>query len=1112
MDPDRQHCRNRKRRAALLIVASLLCAPTAFASDPPNILFIIMDDVGIDQMETFGYGGTTPPSTPAIQELADEGIRFTNAWAMPACSTTRALLFTGRYPARTHVQNPLGQNDLANSMVSQFDATTPKLLRERGYESALFGKFHIALQSNNQAMYQLPHALGWDYFAGWLDETGDPFSIDTTAGGVAPEDTWSCGFVGGLQDNPRYGASFGACYAGDGSCVEMASTGSVPPGRTCRDQGGIFDPRKSCEPNPPSNLEFGTLSGHYVSPLVYNYPDGTAEIVDLRDPRARRYRGQVVVEEAIEWINERPKHTPWMATVSFASAHTPVMQPPDEELRSVSGDESGIQCAGGTTQDVRKLTDLMIEAMDTEIERLLLETGLAKKKEDGALDYNPHDSDTMIILIGDNGTLGNTVKAPFDLRRAKGTAYQTGVWVPLIVSGPIVKQPHRAVPYMVNAVDLYQLFGEIAGIDVPATVPRPIDSESMLPYLEDADQESIRAYNFTQVGPNLQAGGGQNGPCVIGNTCVQLPPTADVCTDNGGVWYGDVATDCCGVNMLIAMEDPPGKSVNVQASSSVGVRDDDLKIVQNTVVDWDNDQGLCVTTVSHEHYRISEDPLRLDRELSEIPSEDWAPHEIPRFKALQEQLDDILLPNYDCKGDGNLDFVVDDEDKQNVESIAADWGGSSHYDFNLDGKTDEKDIATVEAHLGTICPIVVDGVNDKDADPQAVRAAVNLGVERGGEKGRVVLRGQFDFSDCRSCIVVNGPVMIEGVGDPSGAAQPDPRSVTVINSNTLAPFVIQDESSGEGTIRIERLWFASAMPIALQVAKLNGTLEVVQNRFTGIIGELTLRFAVGGTALGSNAGNLKGHFRAFENHIDTRGVPFDIGDDNGFAFAQCDFESIEIRQNRIYTRGEGVEVEGCTNPAAVIEIVGNEFITDATVSNLAPLTTPSRLPGVGGHPAVLKVIASEAASVHIADNDVTLRGWPTAICIMPGLSNKKGTMLIENNHCDMDGQFAALLAGWAGFPLFFPPFYLQNSVVRGNLFEGTAQNGVVFSDFSFDPNSNFDEVNLGNGNLFEDNDMTGLQIDGVGLFFDERTKKNQFIGDPNGPVVDLGKKNEVVAD
>ena len=109
----------------------------------------------------------------------------------------------------------------------------------------------------------------------------------------------------------------------------------------------------------------------------------------------------------------------------------------------------------------------------------------------------------MIILVGDNGSLGYTVKAPFDPQRAKGTAYQTGVWVPLLVAGPLVTEPGRDVGHMTNIADIYELFGEIAGIDVRARVRRPLDSVAMLPYLVNPEQPSLRSTNFTQVGRNL---------------------------------------------------------------------------------------------------------------------------------------------------------------------------------------------------------------------------------------------------------------------------------------------------------------------------------------------------------------------------------------------------------------------------------------------------------------------------------------------------------------------------------------------------------------------------------------------------------------------------------
>jgi hypothetical protein len=246
-----------------------------------------MDDIGIDQWQLFGYGGTNPAATPNIAAIANGGVMFHNMWAMPACSNGRAALFTGRYPFRTNVLTAIGSDDLANYMVNPNEITMPKLLKRRGYQSALFGKFHLGIQGNDPYGLAMVHALGFDYFDGWLDETGDPSSIDTTAGGVDQTGTWSCGFV---RDKAHKGADTGACYAADGTCSVIIKTGAEAPGRVCRDSGGIFVRNQACSNPPPAGLEFSNYSGHYVSPLVINFADGTFEQVPVTDIRSRTWR------------------------------------------------------------------------------------------------------------------------------------------------------------------------------------------------------------------------------------------------------------------------------------------------------------------------------------------------------------------------------------------------------------------------------------------------------------------------------------------------------------------------------------------------------------------------------------------------------------------------------------------------------------------------------------------------------------------------------------------------------------------------------------------------------------------------------------------------------
>src|SRR5690606_26807478 len=196
----------------------------------------------------------------------------------------------------------------------------------------------------------------------------------------------------------------------------------------------------------------------------------------------------------------------------------PLQPPPGHLLRSDIGSKLSADCAAPINQ--RRITDAMIEALDTELGRLLVETGIATRADDGSLVYDPAASDTMVVVVGDNGSFGPTVKLPFDATRAKGTAYQTGVWVPLIVAGPMVEQPDRDVEHMVNAVDVFRLFADVAEVDITKAIPRGTDAQPVLPYLRDPAQDALREINFTQGALNIQTDGGVNGPCVFGgNLC-----------------------------------------------------------------------------------------------------------------------------------------------------------------------------------------------------------------------------------------------------------------------------------------------------------------------------------------------------------------------------------------------------------------------------------------------------------------------------------------------------------------------------------------------------------------------------------------------------------------
>ena len=661
----------------------------------------------MDQMKVFGYGGLTPPNLPNINAVAAAGVRFRNAWSMPECSPGRAAMFVGRYPQRTKIYQAIGPNDLANSQLSPFDMTTPKLLKQANYESAMFGKFHLAGPENNADGLGTPAALGWDYFYGWVG--GLPASIDSTAGGVATPGTHACGFVPSAVAG---GADAGACYQPDNSCA--AITGSVASGdvagKRCLVSGGIFVPNAACQSTPPAGLNFSKQNAYYVSPLVINSGSTVTEVA-LTDSRARGYRTKIEADAAISWIKSRPASRPWMATVSFSAPHTPFQQAPGSLTLPGGALTDNLNCKA--LVDQRVLQNQMTEALDAEFGRILVETGLATRSTDGSLVYNAQASNTMVVIVGDNGTLGNSVKAPFSIARAKGTAYQTGVWDPLIIAGPLVKRPNREVDHMVNMVDVYRLFGEIAGIDVAAVVPRVIDSAPLLAYLSNPDQSSIRQLNFTTGGYNIQANGGRNGPCVISqSSCTQIPVSKAVCEDNNGVWWGAGATDssvfnrptgyqsCCQVNQALSKAGQTLVTINPEVSTAI--RNDKYKIVQNTIQTYDADAGSCSAVVSTEFYEVDQaKPIpKLDNADLNLLLQPLSPQLQGIYDALHAQLTALLASQPDCPGDGNMDGTVDAQDELNWLQRIKNWVLSSVYDFTYDGLTDSADAQVIRANQG----------------------------------------------------------------------------------------------------------------------------------------------------------------------------------------------------------------------------------------------------------------------------------------------------------------------------------------------------------------------------------------------------------------------------
>jgi arylsulfatase A len=147
--------------AAVLVLALLLAgAPTVLAADAgrrPNIVHIVGDDVGYDDLSCYGAAKL---KTPNLDKLASQGLRLTNFYAPSAiCTPTRAALMTGCYAQRVGVPRVLFPND--NVGLNPSEVTIAELLKQSGYATACVGKWHLGHLPEH-----LPTSHGFDYFFG----------------------------------------------------------------------------------------------------------------------------------------------------------------------------------------------------------------------------------------------------------------------------------------------------------------------------------------------------------------------------------------------------------------------------------------------------------------------------------------------------------------------------------------------------------------------------------------------------------------------------------------------------------------------------------------------------------------------------------------------------------------------------------------------------------------------------------------------------------------------------------------------------------------------------------------------------------------------------------
>ncbi|MCC7014899.1 MAG: sulfatase-like hydrolase/transferase [Planctomycetes bacterium] len=194
----------------------------------------------------------------------------------------------------------------------------------------------------------------------------------------------------------------------------------------------------------------------------------------------------ITTEQADDALHRtRVLQEPWFMYVAFNAGHAPWHTPP--------ANLHGYALSGNPNATPEDHYRASVEAMDTELGRLL--NGMDPEVR----------SRTTVIFIGDNGSPNEVATPPSVPGQSKGTLYEGGVLVPLIVSGPAVRYPGSRCYSLVNSVDVFPTVLELLHTPVSETQParRELDGVSIVPYLVTPWRAPLRDWVYaSRFAPN----------------------------------------------------------------------------------------------------------------------------------------------------------------------------------------------------------------------------------------------------------------------------------------------------------------------------------------------------------------------------------------------------------------------------------------------------------------------------------------------------------------------------------------------------------------------------------------------------------------------------------
>ena len=450
------------RRPSLLAFAALTAAlffphhAGAQPADRPNVVIILVDDMGWSDIGSYG----SEISTPHLDALAANGLRFTQFYNTARCSPSRASLLTGLYPHQAgmgHLDNVVLKGSLGTTgRLNDQSVTIAELLRDAGYFTAMSGKWHLGQQNGSPPWQRgfdrvLNIRAGGIFFPNQKFEGGD----DLTRRGQEPLYLDSTPIP---HDSPQLGQNWYTTYLWTDFALKFADEA-----RAARRPFFLYIPH-----NAP---HFPLMA---PSELIAKYRGKYREGWDKL--RGERYRRQI----ALGLIDRRWPLSPRESESPAWDSLTVDAQDRFDHLMAVyAAMIEAIDISVGTLVkglEARGLLD------DTLILFLSDNGGNAESGPEGRFNGNPPGGPNSNLYLGMNwATLTNT---PF--RRFKHFIHEGGIATPLIAHWPRGIRRRNALEHQPgHLVDVMPTILDVAGVGYPRTfrdrVIQPMEGVSLRP-------------------------------------------------------------------------------------------------------------------------------------------------------------------------------------------------------------------------------------------------------------------------------------------------------------------------------------------------------------------------------------------------------------------------------------------------------------------------------------------------------------------------------------------------------------------------------------------------------------------------------------------------------